>query len=111
MWILTASCIILSHTSGCSSGSASTTLDQEKNVKDIEKFKDCDYESIRKLTPLRSVLILPKYFKEELNQYVTNYCQPSTPLITGLWEVIFPGCFEMVIEWPRCCGRYLGVKQ
>ena len=63
---------------------------QGKESEDVDGFKDWNYESTENLAIFKSGLVLPKNFKAQLGQYTTEYCRPIIPLVTELWEEVFP---------------------
>lgn len=61
-----------------------------KESQDVGNFKDWNYVSTDDLAIFKCGLVLPMNFKAKLDQYTTNYCRPMIPLVTTLWEEVFP---------------------
>ncbi|KAI9747071.1 MAG: hypothetical protein M1815_004670 [Lichina confinis] len=54
------------------------------------KFEKWNYNSAEEVAIFKAGLVSPKFFEAELGQYTTDYCQPMIPLVTKLWEEVFP---------------------
>ncbi|KAI9780107.1 MAG: hypothetical protein M1816_003162, partial [Peltula sp. TS41687] len=61
-----------------------------KERKPIEMFEEWNYQSPEIVADLKWALVQPKNFKARLSHYTTDYCRPMIPLVTKLWEEVFP---------------------
>ncbi|KAI9777078.1 MAG: hypothetical protein M1816_004916, partial [Peltula sp. TS41687] len=61
-----------------------------KERKPIEMFEEWNYNSPGIVADLKWALVQPKNFKARLSHYTTDYCRPMIPLVTKLWEEVFP---------------------
>lgn len=61
-----------------------------EETQDVGKFENWNYVSAEDLAIFKSGLVLPMNFNTQLSQYTTNYCRPMIPLVTKLWEELFP---------------------
>ena len=55
-----------------------------------KEFEKWNYNPAEEVAKLKFALVSPKFFEAELGQYTTDYCRPMIPLITKLWEEVFP---------------------
>lgn len=61
-----------------------------KEIHDVGSFKNWNYLSTDDLALFKIGLVSQMYFKSQLSEYTTNYCRPMIPLVTKLWEEVFP---------------------
>ncbi len=61
-----------------------------KELQDVSDFKDWNYGSTGKVAQMKDGIISPWRFERQLEQYITDYCQPLIPIITELWQKVFP---------------------
>ena len=61
-----------------------------KERQPIKKFEDWNYDPAEEVAEGKLGVISLDRFESNLKAYVTHYCLPLTPLMTKLWEEVFP---------------------
>ncbi|KAI9780108.1 MAG: hypothetical protein M1816_003163 [Peltula sp. TS41687] len=76
-----------------------------KERQPIKKFEDWNYDPAEEVAEGKLAVISLDRFESNLKEYVTDYCSPLIPLITKLWEAVFPNGRKYRYEDKTLYGR------
>jgi hypothetical protein len=80
-----------------------------KERQDVGVFRDWNIISIEGLANHKRGLVLSGSFRKRLDQHTTDYCRSLIPLVTKLWEEVFPNGQTYEYEDKTLYGRMMTV--